>query len=248
MIKFNFLSIAFTLSLIIHILFIYQFKEPNKIEEIYVVDLSSHKEFKPKETPQKRTKQIKTESNKEIIKKKKINEIKKKKNIIPIKKKEIKKEIKKIETKEAINEEEPKIIEKKKVKKIEKIEKIEKKEKVFSLSQKKPVVNNDAKKLLVDQKIKLFLVQISDEINKIAMRSYPIQSIKRREQGTIVAVIVLNANGNLLDISFENRRPRRLHEKTKEILENYKFPKPPPLIFETAKTLKVKIPVNFILR
>ena len=101
---------------------------------------------------------------------------------------------------------------------------------------------------MIDQKIKSFLVQISDEINRIATRSYPIQSIKRREQGTIIAVIILNADGNLLDISFENRRPRRLHEKTKEILENYKFPKPPPLIFETAKTLKVKIPVNFILR
>ena len=113
---------------------------------------------------------------------------------------------------------------------------------------KKSTANNNAKKLLIDQKIKSFLIQISEEINKIAMRSYPIQSIKRREQGTIIAVIVLNANGNLLDISFENRRPRRLHEKTKEIIKNYKFPKPPSLIFETKETLKIKIPVNFILR
>ena len=242
MIKLNFLSIAFGLSLIIHIFFIYQFEESKKIEKIYVVDLNSHKEFKPKEIPQKKTKQIKNEFNKEITKKK---EIKKKKDVIPIKKKEVKKEIRKIETKKIINSDKPKVFEEKKV---EKIEKIEKKEiKKFSLSQKKSSANNNAKKLLIDQKIKSFLIQISEEINKIAMRSYPIQSIKRREQGTIIAVIVLNADGNLLDISFENRRPRRLHEKTKEILENYKFPKPPSLIFETQKTLKVKIPVNFIL-
>ena len=60
MIKFNFLSVAFTLSLIIHFIFIYQLKESKKIEEIYVVDLSSHREFKPREIPQKSTKQTNT--------------------------------------------------------------------------------------------------------------------------------------------------------------------------------------------
>ena len=243
MIKINFLSIAFGLSLIIHFFFIYQFEESKKIKEIYVVDLNSHREFKPKEIQQKKTKPIDNEPTKEITKKK---EIKKEKDVIPIKKKEIKKEIKKLEIKKVINPDEPRITEKQKTQKIVKVEKKEIKE--FSRSQKKSVASNNAQKLLVDQKIKSFLVQISEEINKIAIRSYPIQSIKRREQGTIIAVIVLNANGNLLDISFENRRPRRLHEKTKEILENYKFPKPPPLIFQTKKTLKVKIPVNFILR
>ena len=141
---------------------------------------------------------------------------------------------------------EPKVFEEKKDQKVEKVEKKEIKKK--SLSQKKSAASNNAKKLLIDQKIKSFLIQISEEINKIAMRSYPIQSIKRREQGTIIAVIILSADGNLLDISFENRRPRRLHEKTKEIIKNYKFPKPPSLIFETKETLKIKIPVNFILR
>ena len=243
MIRLNQLLIASGLSLMIHGFFIYQFKESKKVEEIYVVDLSSHKEFKPKEIPKKKTKKVNNQLNKKTIKK---EEIKKEKDVIPIKKKEKKKETKEIETKNLINPEKPKVIEKKKVKKIEKVENNEINK--FSLGQKKSTANNNAKKLLIDQKIKSFLIQISEEINKIAMRSYPIQSIKRREQGTIIAVIVLNANGNLLDISFENRRPRRLHEKTKEILENYKFPKPPSLIFENKETLKIKIPVNFILR
>ena len=239
MIRLNQLFIASGLSLMIHGFFIYQFEESKKVEEIYVVDLSSHKEFKPKEIPKKKTKKVNNQLNKKTLKK---EEIKKEKDVIPIKKKEIKKEIKEIETKNQINPEKPKIIEKK----IEKVESNERNK--FSLGQKKSTANNNAKKLLIDQKIKSFLIQISEEINKIAMRSYPIQSIKRREQGTIIAVIVLNANGNLLDISFENRRPRRLHEKTKEIIKNYKFPKPPSLIFETKETLKIKIPVNFILR
>ena len=241
MIKLNLLFIAFGLSLVIHGIFIFQFKESEKIKEIYVVDLSTHREFKPIEIPQKETKQTKNELNKQITKKK---EIQKEENIIPIKKQEVKKEVKKTKEK-VINSVKPKVFEEKKDQIVKKVEKKEIKK--FSLSQKKSAASNNAKKLLIDQKIKSFLIQISEEINKIAMRSYPIQSIKRREQGTIIAVIVLNADGNLLDISFENRRPRRLHEKTKEILENYKFPKPPPIIFESKKSLRVKIPVNFIL-
>ena len=47
MIKFNYLIIASCLSLMITwVFFIYQRKK--KVEEIYVVDLTSYKEFKPK--------------------------------------------------------------------------------------------------------------------------------------------------------------------------------------------------------
>ena len=49
------------------------------------------------------------------------------------------------------------------------------------LNQKK-VLQNNAKKLLIDQKIKSFLIQISEEINKIAIKSYPIQSIKEENK------------------------------------------------------------------
>ena len=122
MIRLNLLSIASGLSLIIHGFFIFQFKESKKIKEIYVVDLSSHREFRPKEIPQKKTKQIKNEPNKEITKKK---EIKKEKDIIPIKKKEVKK----IEKKKATYLDEPKVFEEKKDQKVEKVEKKEIKKK-----------------------------------------------------------------------------------------------------------------------
>ena len=98
MIRLNQLLIASGLSLMIHGFFIYQFEESKKVEEIYVVDLSSHKEFKPKEIQKKKTKPTNNELKKEITKKKKkINE----KDVIPIKEKEIKKEVKKIEKKKS---------------------------------------------------------------------------------------------------------------------------------------------------
>ena len=50
--------------------------------------------------------------------------------------------------------------------------------------------------------MKSFLVRISEDINKIANKSYPIQSIKRREQGTFNVLIVLNSNGELLELKF----------------------------------------------
>ena len=67
MIKLNLLFIAFGLSLVIHGIFIFQFKESEKIKEIYVVDLSTHREFKPIEIPQKETKQTKNELNKDYF-------------------------------------------------------------------------------------------------------------------------------------------------------------------------------------
>ena len=116
-----------------------------------------------------------------------------------------------------------------------------------SYEQKKTFQSDKNRKLLIDQEIKSFLIKISEEINKIAMKSYPIQSIKRREQGTIIAIIILNSNGDLLELNFENKRPKRLYEKTKQILKSYEFPKPPQLIFNDTETFSIKIPVNYIL-
>ena len=66
-------------------------------------------------------------------------------------------------------------------------------------------------------------MKISQEINKVAIKSYPIQSIKRSEQGTIVAIIVLNSQGDLLEMNFDKKRPKRLYEKTKQILKITNF-------------------------
>ena len=52
------------------------------------------------------------------------------------------------------------------------------------------------------------LTFISVEINKAASRSYPIQSIKRREQGRIISVLSLDKSGNLLNIEVEKKNQK----------------------------------------
>ena len=97
MIKFNYFIFAFFLSLTIHIIFVYQIQKQNEIDEIFVLDLASYKEFKPR----------KVELQKPIIK-------------------EVKKPEKKIEQKKIIEKTIP-INEKKKIENIKPLEKVEKK-------------------------------------------------------------------------------------------------------------------------
>ena len=64
-----------------------------------------------------------------------------------------------------------------------------------------------------------YLRFISYEINKIAAKSYPIQSIKRREQGTIVSILTINKEGDLMNI--ENLH--KLLEKTTRETSSTRF-------------------------
>lgn len=239
MIKFNYLIFAFFLSIFIHVIFVYKIQFSKKIDEVYVLDLSSYKEFKAKKI------EVKQPITKELKKPKKIikNEVVKKKleKKIPIKQKNINKNTKQIERVKKIEEVT-------KNEEVKQVKKVSEKLTTDEVNQNKVIKNDTSKKLLVDQKIKSFLMKISKEINKIAVKSYPIQSIKRREQGTIVAIIVLNSSGKLVEINFESKKPRRLYEKTKQIIKNYEFPKPPSIIFEQNQTFSIKIPVNYILR
>ena len=82
----------------------------------------------------------------------------------------------------------------------------------------------------------------------MASKSYPIQSIKRREQGTIVSVLTLNKDGKLINIEIKDRSPKRLYKTTTKILKTFKFPKPPAEVLNNLGYLKIKIPVNFILK
>lgn len=241
MIKFNYLIFAFLLSVFVHVVFVYQIQKINKVDEIYVLDLSTYKEFKPKKVEVKKqvTKDV-PKPEKKIIQKKIFE--KKLEQEVPIKERKVEileppepeKQIKELEKK----------VEPKNLKNVkENDQKINEK----SYEQKKTFQSDKNRKLLIDQEIKSFLIKISEEINKIAIKSYPIQSIKRREQGTIIAIIILNSNGDLLELNFENKRPKRLYEKTKQILKSYEFPKPPELIFNETDTFSIKIPVNYIL-
>jgi outer membrane biosynthesis protein TonB len=219
-------------------MFVYQIQKKNNVDEIYVLDLSTYKEFKPKkiELKKKITEETKKPEKdvepKKVIKEKIIPVKKKMEEIKPVKKSEQVKELKKNKPKDEIK----------------KIEESNKQKSNTNFNQKMILQNNSEKKLLLDLEIKSFLMKISQEINILATKSYPIQSIKRREQGTIVAIAILNAKGDLLELNFDNKRPKRLYEKTKQILKNYKFPKPPQLIFDNKDKFSVKIPVNFVLK
>ena len=83
MIKINHLIIAFFLSIFIHIVFVYQIQKKNNVDEIYVLDLSTYKEFKPKKIEVKKTITEETKKPKEDVVPEKVIEEKK----IPIKKK-----------------------------------------------------------------------------------------------------------------------------------------------------------------
>ena len=106
----------------------------------------------------------------------------------------------------------------------------------------------ESKSVIVDKLLSEYLTFVSFEINKAASKSYPLQSIKRREQGKIVSVLTLDKNGKLLDIKFENKSPKRLYRATIKILEKFSFPTPPGEVLNAEGRLKIKIPVNFILK
>lgn len=113
-------------------------------------------------------------------------------------------------------------------------------QKQFTLQKNNAVIKN--------QLLSEYLSFISFEINKMASKSYPIQSIKRREQGTIVSILKLNKDGELLKIEIKDRAPKRLYKATTKILNSFKFPKPPVEILDDEGYLRIKIPVNYILK
>ena len=71
MIKFNYLFIAFFLSILIHIVFVHQIQISKNIDEIYVLDLSSYKEFRAQKIEMQKTipKEIKKPKKKTVQKK-----------------------------------------------------------------------------------------------------------------------------------------------------------------------------------
>ena len=249
--KFIYFSIAF--SLLFHFTIIFFFTSKTNDKDIYVVNLSEFREFsfvqpappKPKEIVEEKTiKKIEDkpiEQNKILDNKKK--EIEKKKDVLSLKKIETKKSIEKVEK---VIEPNKKIIQKEEVKKLNNsnetpdIKPQLQSQKQFSLRKNKSVIND---KLLSE-----YLSFISYEINKMASKSYPIQSIKRREQGTIVSVLTINKDGKLIKIEIKDRAPKRLYKATTKILNSFKFPKPPAEILDNREYLRIKIPVNYILK
>ena len=229
------------ISILVHIFFIMNFlSDENKDQEIYVLNLSTYQ-------------QVQFEKQKSIPK-----EIEKKTDVEKLKKEEKKIE-KKVEKK--IEKDKEKILIKPIEKSIKpnktediKVVEVEKEEDFIAQKQVKKVIKQSSQlkniknKILVDKVLGEYLKKISIQINRIAKQSYPLQSIKRREQGTIRIIITLNENGEVLELFFENKKPKRLYKATKKIIESFAFPKPNKEILTANNTLRVKIPVNFILR
>ena len=209
--------------------FILNQKKLNDNKEIFVMDLTSYKEFSIPQTPPPIP---------EVVEKKEIQPK-------PIPKK------KKIKDKIVISK--PKI-EKQEIKKKEVVPPVQPKKKTIikeeALNQPAipPTISNKKNPTIRNKKLSEFLTIISNEINIIASQSYPKQSIKRREQGTINTIITLNLNGKIVRIIFDKKKPKRLYKATKKIFQNYKFPNPPKIILNEQNLVTVKVPVNFILK
>ena len=225
------------ISILFHIFFVINFlNDETKDQEIYVLNLSTYQQVqfeKQKSIPKEIEKTPDVEKPKKEEKKveKKIEKDKEKIFIKPIEK--------------LIKSNK---IEDTKVEKVEKEEDFTAQRQVNKVTKQSSQLKNVKNKILVDKLLGEYLKKISIEINKIANQSYPRQSIKRREQGSIKIIITLNENGKVLELFFENKKPKRLYIATKKIIESFTFPKPSQEILNANNTLRVKIPVNFILR
>jgi TonB family protein len=219
------------------------FNDETKDQEIYVLNLSSYQQVqfeKQKTVPKEIEKEPKIDKKKKIEKKveKKLEKVKKK-----IEKVEKKLPIQPIEKIIKQNEiDDNKILEKKRK------ENFVPQKQVTKVVKQSSQLKNFKNKILIDKILGEYLKKISIQINRIATQSYPLQSIKRREQGTIKIIITLNENGKILELFFENKKPKRLYKATKKIIESFSFPKPSKEILTANNTLRVKIPVNFILK
>lgn len=236
--------ISIVISIIIHIMFIMKiFNDETKDQEIYVLNLSSYQQVqfeKQKTVPKEIEKEHKIDKKKKVEKKveKKLEKVKKK--IEKVEKKLPIQPFEKIIKKNEIDDN--KILEKKRK------ENFAPQKQVTKVIKQSNQLKNIKNKILIDKILGEYLKKISIQINRIATQSYPLQSIKRREQGTIRIIITLNENGEVLELFFENKKPKRLYKATKKIIESFTFPKPSKEILTANNTLRVKIPVNFILK
>ena len=234
--------ISIVISIFIHIIFIMKiFNDETKDQEIYVLNLSSYKQVqfeKQKTFPKEIEKEPKVEKKIEKKVEKKLEKVEKK--IEKVEKKLAIQPIEKIIKQNEIDDN--KILEKKRK------ENFAPQKQVTKVVKQSSQLKNIKNKILIDKILGEYLKKISIQINRIATQSYPLQSIKRREQGTIRIIITLNENGEVLELFFENKKPKRLYKATKKIIESFTFPKPSKEILTANNTLRVKIPVNFILK
>ena len=232
------------ISIFIHICFVMNFlNDEPKDQEIYVLNLSNYQpvQFEEQKSILKEIEK-KPDKEKPLQKQKKVEKktIKEHKQVIKDEKKLFIKPVEKLI--EQNKTQDTKVVE------VQKDEEIIVQKLVKKAVKQPSQLNNIKNEVLIDRILSDYLKKISIQINRIAIQSYPLQSIKRREQGTIRIIITLNENGEVLELFFENKKPKRLYKATKKIIESFSFPKPSKEILTANNKLRVKIPVNFILR
>ena len=156
--------------------------DETKDQEIYVLNLSAYQQVqfeKQKSIPKEIEKTPDIEKPKKEEKKveKKIEKGKEKKKIEKDKEKILIKPIEKLIK--------PNKTEDTKIVKVKKDEDFIAQKQVKKVIKQSSQLKNVKNKILVDKILGEYLKKISIQINRIATQSYPLQSIKRREQGTI---------------------------------------------------------------
>ncbi len=242
-IRFLIYSIIFSATM--HLSVIYFLNTEKKDSEVYVVNLSEFRDFSIASPEVTKPKPVKQSHKKEIPKKEVPKKILKKKDTLSLNKK--------IEKKDLVKPKNKEIIPKQPIKETDNLvkKKISKNAPKPSKVIKPSIPNQSLKKnvnVKVDKILSEYLSFVSLEINKMASKSYPIQSIKRREQGTITSILIIDKDGRLIDIEIKNKAPKRLYNSTMKILKKFNFPKPPSEILNSKGYLKIRIPVNYILK
>lgn len=117
------------------------------------------------------------------------------------------------------------------------------------VNQKKNVFQSDPNlRKTQDSQLRAYLLKVSENLNIQALNSYPIQSQRRREEGTIVVRIILGKTGNLISFETLTKSPKRLVKAATELIEKFKnFEPPPKHLFLKANKFTFEINLNYRL-
>ena len=251
----NWIYSSIILSLFFHYFFFFIFlkqKEKSQIEKITVINLGQFKQpaFSEKKKASKKTNDEPVKKNPKETEKK---EVKEKKN-----QQKIPKRIKKEEAPININNS-------KKLKKIDektntqstKLQKSEIKPNktptninndLINVEKKKFQSNSNLKKIQ-DSLLSAYLLKISEKLNIEALNSYPVQSQRRREEGTVTVRITLDKFGNLVNFVTITKRPKRLIKAATELITEFKrFPSPPEYLFSKSRNFSFEVNLNYRLK
>lgn len=242
----NIFFFSIGISFIIHFVFInFIIEKQIDKEKIVIFDLAQFREFVPAQVPNNiKKKAEKNKVNEKFQEEKKLKENKK------IEREKVSK-IKDSKKKAPIAEE------KKKLEEDTKRNEVEKKKKSAdnniqngvqrNVTNSKQLIQIDKnQKRINDELLFVYLKKFSEFLNIKAINSYPKQSKKRREEGTILTQINIDSEGNIVDFAILTQKPKRLANATENVIKKVKnFEKPPKHLFLKKKTFLVEIKINF---